>query len=174
MLRENHQQLEEEMGSERYRKEYACDMSVDIDLLADYLGEKLGPSKARVTATTDYSRMAEMKLDKDKVGWYVMMYEGQGRLKTWVDKIVASGELGALGDAPPDLLDELGLEPSDMDPSSEDPEDDHLGGVQVEVRAACTLVCMADCMLFQAREDQELPEMSGLHSSDGNVPQVAR
>ena len=55
-----------------------------------------------------------------------MMYEGQGRLKTWVDKIVASGELGALGDAPPDLLDELGLEPSDMDPSSEDPEDYHL------------------------------------------------
>ena len=108
-------------------------MSVDIDLLANYFGEKMGSSKARVTSTTDYSKMAEMKLDKDKVGWYVMMYEGQGRLKTWVDKIVASGELGALGDAPPDLLEELELGRSDMDLGGDDPEDDHLGGIQVEV-----------------------------------------
>ena len=77
-------------------------MSIDIDLIADYFGNKLGTSKARVTSTTDFSKMAEMKLKKDKVGWYIMMHEGQGRRKEWVDKIVTSGKLGAVGAAQPD------------------------------------------------------------------------
>ena len=121
------------MGVEGFKKEYVCDMGIDIDLIADYFGKKLGTSKARVRSTTDFSKMAEMKLKKDKVGWYIMMHEGQGRLKEWVDKIVTSGQLGAVGDAPPNLLEELELGRSDMDLGGDDPEDDHLGGIQVEV-----------------------------------------
>ena len=121
------------MGVEGFKKEYVCDMGIDIDLIADYFGKKLGTSKARVRSTTNFSKMAEMKLKKDKVGWYIMMHEGQGRLQEWVDKIVTSGQLGAVGDAPPNLLEELELGRSDMDLGGDDPEDDHLGGIQVEV-----------------------------------------
>ena len=85
------------MGVEGFKKEYVCDMGIDIDVIADYFGKKLGSSKARVRSTTDFSKMAEMKLKKDKVGWYIMMHEGQDRLKEWVDKIVTSGQLGLLG-----------------------------------------------------------------------------
>ena len=154
------------MGNENFKKEYVCDMSIDIDLLADFYGEKLGSSKARVTSTTDYSKMAEMALEKDRVGWHVMMYEGQDRLQKWLVKIVASGELGALGDAPPNLLEELGLEFGDMDVGGEDPEDDSLGGVEMEVRGPCTLFCTDHSILFQAQEEEVLPQESEAHSSD--------
>jgi len=157
------------MGNENFKKEYVCDMSIDIDLLADFYGEKLGSSKARVTSTTDYSKMAEMTLEKDKVGWYVMMYEGQDRLQKWLEKIVASGELGALGDAPPNLLEELGLEFGDMDVGGEDPEDDSLGGVEVEVRGPCTLFCTDHSILFQAQEEEVPPQESEAHSSDADA-----
>ena len=45
VLRENHQQLQREMGVEGFKKEYVCDMGIDIDLIADYFGKKRGLQK---------------------------------------------------------------------------------------------------------------------------------
>ena len=59
--------------------------------------------------------MAEMELDKEKVGWYLMATSGEKKLREWLQKTIDKGELGAVGDAPPDLLAELGLDAGDLD-----------------------------------------------------------
>jgi len=107
--------VEEEMGAERYRKESVVDMTDDINLIVEYLGDKLGSSIALVQRHCTYSKMAEMELDKEKVGWYLMATSGEKKLREWLQKTIDKGELGAVGDAPPDLLAELGLDAGDLD-----------------------------------------------------------
>ena len=120
------------MGAERYRKEYVVDMKPDITLIAEYLSDKLGDRKALVQKQTDWSKMAEMKLDKEKVGWHLMATAGEAKLRKWLEDIIEKGELGAVGESPPNLLEELGLAPEDMDLGNADPEDDAADMGQIE------------------------------------------
>ena len=132
----NKLQSKAEMGVDRFAKEYVVDMTVDIQMLVDYLGIKIGKNKPALTVRSTYSRMAEMTLKKEKVGWHVMCHGGEARLKAWLDKVIESGELGAVGDAPPDLLAELEVTEADMDLGLDDPEVEVMGGLeQAEVHS---------------------------------------
>jgi len=144
VLRHNHRQVEEEMGTERYRKEHVCDMTDDINLIKDYLTEKLGGSVADVQRRTSYSKMAEMELEKEKVGWYLMATAGEEKLRKWLDTIIEKGELGAVGGSPPDLLEELGLQPEDMDIHCEDPEDE--GSSMGQMEQVCAVDNRFECL----------------------------
>ena len=103
------------MGAERYGKESVIDMKDDIQLIAEYLAAKLGSTIAAVQRECTYSKMAEMDLDKEKVGWYLMATAGEKKLKEWLQTAIDKGELGAVGDAPPDLLAELELDADALD-----------------------------------------------------------
>ena len=111
MLRHNHRQLEEQHGVAMYRKETFIDTSEDIAMVKKYLDEKLGGNRAECLRHTKVSHMTETELDSTQVGWWVMLQKEQ-KLRDWLAGVIDRGELGAVGEAPPDLAAELGI---DMD-----------------------------------------------------------
>ena len=114
----------------RFRKESVINMSEDIAMVASYLCKKLGDSEAQCLRHTTYSKMSETEIIPADVGWNRMMSKEE-ELREWVDKIVKKGELGAVGDAPPDLLQELGLTEEDMHVEGDVEEDTCMGGLEV-------------------------------------------
>ena len=88
VLRHNHRQVEEEMGIERYRKESVCDMTDDIALIKEYLTDKLGGRVSDVQKRASYSKMAQIELEKEKVGWHLMATAGEEKLKKWLENII--------------------------------------------------------------------------------------
>lgn len=99
-------------------------------MVASYLCKKLGDSEAQCRRHTTYSKMSETEIIPADVGWNRMMSKEE-ELREWVDKIVKKGELGAVGDAPPDLLQELGLTEEDMRVEGDVEEDTCMGGLEV-------------------------------------------
>ena len=118
-----------------FTKESCIDTREDIAMVKKYLNDKLGEHRYECTRHQKYSNMTETDLDPEKVGWSVMLQKEQ-QLRDWLAKIIKSGELGAVGEAPPDLAAELGL---DMEALNADAEVDgvgaevELGGMEVAI-----------------------------------------
>ena len=131
VFRRNHEQLQDEYGS-NYGREICLDFTEDIIMVRDYLLEKLGRSDAACRRHTTWSEMAERDLDREQVGFHKML-ESEQALRDWLTGQLNRPDLiGARGEVPPNLAEELGLTEDelaamvspDLDPGAD------LGGVE--------------------------------------------
>ena len=117
--------MEAQHGVAAYRKETFVDLREDIAMLKLYLNNKLGSTTGQLRARVVFSKMTETTIRPDEVGWSVMVSK-EAELRAWLQGVIERDELGALGDDPPDLAAELGLESDDL--NTQVAADDRDGG----------------------------------------------
>ena len=140
-----------------FKKESCIDTREDIAMIKIYLDEKLGCNQAECRRHTKYSKMTETELDPAQVGWSVMLQKEQ-KLRDWLANIIDKGELGAVGEVPPDLAAELGIDLDALD-SEVDVDDmgagEELGAIEVQVAADGQIGGRDDSSLSSEPEDSE-------------------
>ena len=99
-------------------------------MMVSCFSEKLGNSVAECKRVTKYSRMTETDLDPKQVGWWVMVSK-EDTLRAWLQKMIDTNELGAVGEAPPDLAAELGVPAANLDPEVDVDDVGQAGDVEV-------------------------------------------
>lgn len=161
VLRQNHRQVQHEFGVDGYKKESVIDLREDIQMIAKYLTDKLGGTIAACRRESSYSKMTETNIVADKVGWRLMLSK-EDVLREWLNGVIERGELGAVGDAPPDLLAELGLTAEDLDVQVNlDGDGGDVGEVEVD---EITDEVGGDALPMAAVNDEPIPnvDMEGI------------
>ena len=95
---------------------------VDIIKIKDRLALCFGTTMADLSRATDYSKLAECRIEKEKIGWYKMV-NNLPELAKYVDRCIANRELF---DFQEDEEEEVEAEPEQ--PTVVDSEDDGDGG----------------------------------------------
>jgi hypothetical protein len=120
VLNVNHHQLKRE-SRWRQRDTRISNHEENLDLIAVWLREKLGATKAEVIQATQFSKMAGGTLSPEDVSCDIMM-KSRPELRKYVQGVLDRGELyNDLGDADEDWDED---DPEDVGDDSDDSDDD--------------------------------------------------